>query len=168
MSLIHDTIKIKYVEEGYLPDYPYHLVSDEEMCQAFILNDSNYFDDYYPLIAEDCKEEYKTLKEAILYHIDTFLKSIDDDRVLPDWVYSYMLGTVVSVNSDELDRHDLLVLLDCDNIEDTITAKAQRACYKESKEWLRRLTREEALHRPPTLFGEPHVIKSLRVKLQNN
>ena len=36
MSFVHDVIKIKYAREGYLPDLPYHLISDEEMCDAFI------------------------------------------------------------------------------------------------------------------------------------
>lgn len=168
MSLIHDTIKIKYAEEGYLPDYPYHLVSDEEMCEAFILNESNYFDDNYPLIAKDLETEYNALKDAILHHIHSFISSKDDNKALPDWVYSYMLGAVISVNSDEKDRHDLLVFLDSDNIDDIITEKAQRACFQESKEWLRKLSREQASLRPPALFGEPHVVKSLRIKFQNN
>ena len=34
--MIHDVIKIKLSREGYLPDYPPHLISDEEMCRAFI------------------------------------------------------------------------------------------------------------------------------------
>lgn len=42
MSLVHDLIKIKYVREGYLPNYPYHLISDSEMCDAFINNELNY------------------------------------------------------------------------------------------------------------------------------
>lgn len=167
MSLIHDNIKIKYVEEGYLPDYPYHLISDEEMCQAFILNQFNYFDDNYPLVANDLSEEYRVLKEALIYHINTFIESDEDDKVLPDWVYSYMIGSTISVNSDERDRHDLLVLLNCDNIDDEITEKCQKSCYKESKEWLRKLLKSEAAVRPPTMFGEPHVIKSLRIKIQN-
>lgn len=137
------------------------------MCQAFILNESNYFDDNYPLVAEDLAEEYKALKEALIYHINTFIDSDEDDKVLPDWVYSYMIGSTVSVNSDENDRHDLLVLLNCDNIDDEITEKCQKSCYSESKEWLRKLLKSEAATRPPTMFGEPHVIKSLRIKVQN-
>ena len=34
--LVHDLIKIKLVRAGYLPNYPYHLISDKEMCEAFI------------------------------------------------------------------------------------------------------------------------------------
>ena len=33
---IHDLIKIKYIREGYLPNYPYHMISDEEVFNAFI------------------------------------------------------------------------------------------------------------------------------------
>ena len=36
MSFIHDIIKIKYSKLGYLPSYPYNLISDKEMFQAFI------------------------------------------------------------------------------------------------------------------------------------
>ena len=61
MSLLHDIIKIKYTRLGYLPNYPYHLISDEEMFNAFIDLDSEsasgsgspsteayFFEDYYP------------------------------------------------------------------------------------------------------------------------
>ena len=34
--LAHDIIKITYVREGYLKNFPHHLISDEEMCVAFI------------------------------------------------------------------------------------------------------------------------------------
>ena len=39
MSYIHDIIKIKYVREGWLPNWPYHLISDQEMCDAFLKQD---------------------------------------------------------------------------------------------------------------------------------
>ena len=41
MSLIHDIIKIKYINLGYLPNYPYHMISDREMFDAFIDLSSN-------------------------------------------------------------------------------------------------------------------------------
>ncbi len=37
--LTHDIIKIQYSREGYLPDYPYHMISDREMFNAFICID---------------------------------------------------------------------------------------------------------------------------------
>ena len=38
MTFIHNNIKIKYVNLGYLPNWPYHLISDEEMFDAFMSN----------------------------------------------------------------------------------------------------------------------------------
>ena len=35
-SYIYNLIKIKYIREGYLPDLPYHLISDNEMYDAFL------------------------------------------------------------------------------------------------------------------------------------
>ena len=57
MSLIHDTIKIKFIKAGYLPNYPYHMISDSEMCDAFLHNEAasgedtqlaGFFVDMYP------------------------------------------------------------------------------------------------------------------------
>ena len=33
---VHDIIKINYTRQGYLPYYPYHLISDEEMFEGFM------------------------------------------------------------------------------------------------------------------------------------
>lgn len=33
---IHDLIKIQYIRQGYLPNIPYHLISDIEMLDAFL------------------------------------------------------------------------------------------------------------------------------------
>ena len=35
MSIL-DNVKIKYIQEGYLPNYPYHLISDIEAFNAFL------------------------------------------------------------------------------------------------------------------------------------
>jgi hypothetical protein len=37
-------------------------------------------------------------------------------------------------------------------------------CYYTSSEWLKKVPKNQA-DRPPTMFGEPHVLKSLRLLL---
>lgn len=162
MSLVHDLIKIKYVREGYLPNYPYHLISDQEMCDAFINNELNYFDDNYPCLDTSIQDEYNELKSCIQYHISRLNNPLESVE-LPDWVCSYMLGQVISINSDTLDKHDLLVSLSLDNIDDIFTVAASKSCLQISKEWIKRLNPTKRDHRPPTMFGEPHVIKSIRM-----
>lgn len=159
---IHDILKIKYVREGFLPDYPYHLISDEEMFYAF-LNDEKecFFRDMYPCISDSLKSKYDKLVEEIRYHINQYLSAKVD--ILPDWVYSYMLGSTIGPNSDLYDIHDMLVLLNLDNIEDTITVEIYNSIYNISQQHVRKLIEEERIHRPPTIFGEPHVIKILRL-----
>jgi hypothetical protein len=166
--LIHDIIKIKYVERGYLPDFPYHLISDKEMFDAFILSSSGtFFESTYPCPI-DFETQYTELITAIKYHITQYLEdqasvtSISKYEI-PDWVYSYMLGIVVGPNSTESDRHDLFVLLGMDNIEDEFTSEIYAAIYRISQRWTYKSSITERVHRPPTMFGEPHVIKSLRL-----
>lgn len=161
MSLIHTLIKIKYVREGYLPDWPYHLISDSEMCQAF-LRESGYFYTNYPCIDPTLLSIYDTLYEYIRNTIQTALNSDDTNLELPNWIYSYMLGNVISINSNTQDIHDLLVVLNADNIDDEWTPLASRLCYQVSTVWLGK-TLANHVERPPTIFGEMHVIKSLRL-----
>ena len=54
MNLTKDSIKIKYTREGYLPNYPYHMISDEEMFKAFldVENQSGFFYDNYPILED--------------------------------------------------------------------------------------------------------------------
>lgn len=160
MNLTHDSIKIKYIREGYLPNYPYHMISDEEMCNAFmnVEEETGYFFDNYPLLTESLKHEYDELVKCISSELNKLILSNDASYEMPDWVYSYMLGSVISVNSDKLDIHDMLVLMGIDNIDDEFLPEAQKECLRYSKEWVNR-----ANNRPPTIFGEPHVIKSLRL-----
>ena len=182
---IHDVIKIKLSREGYLPDYPPHLLSDAEMCYAFLPynydpddpysgydscmdTELNFFRDKYPLIDPSLEDSYKTLVSEIAYHIYNFNRSVEDDARLPYWVYSYMLESALSVSSDKLDLHDFFVLLGTDNLLDEYDLKCANACYAESKSWLTKLSSTDRLHRPPTMFGEPHVIKSLRLKAASN
>lgn len=197
MSLIHDIIKIKYIYLGYLPNYPYHMISDREMFNAFIdlssnddssdSSDDNYaqsanattphfFEDYYsnPFSADDfynpspnsgdtnlvsLSEAYYKLRT---YIIDTINKYISDPETntIPNWIYTYMLGEVVYTKSEYLDIYDTLALLGCNNIDNEFTVAACTQCYATSLKYISTLT---SGIRPPTVFGEPHVIKQLRL-----
>ncbi len=176
---VHDLIKMKLVKRGYLPNYPYHLISDEEMCDAFLKynpdnSDSDwdefknsdelcYFKDYYPLLDESFEDEYRNLVTNIAYFLNILKSTNEDSYKLPDWVYSYMLDCVISVNSNKQDIHDMLVYMGIDNLDDDFLPIAQENCYYYSKQWLTKMTEEELDHRSPTIFGEPHVIKLLRL-----
>lgn len=83
--------------------------------------------------------------------------------VLPDWIYTYMLGEVTGPNSDEMDIHDLLSFINLDNDEGTFTENVYQTLYDLSSSWLSKLTTLDMTHRPATIFGEPHVWKSLRL-----
>ena len=149
-----NNIKIKYSQEGYLPNYPPHLISDEEMCEAFLSNrdteskelDSStyvYFDDMYPLYNEDLESEYNLLINALRFHIVRFLTKVESFYSdLPDWVYSYMLGQVINDSSDKADIHYFLVGIHRDNMDDVLTPESQEACYKISKRYVNKLDRE--------------------------
>ena len=180
---IHDVIKIRLSRAGYLLNYPPHLISDEEMCDAFLpytYDESDpgaglsewsskvgYFKDMYPLMSMALLHEYQQLVIDIAYHLHQLKTTLDDEYKLPDWVYAYMLGAVVGPYSDIRDRHDLFVLLGTDNLYDEFDEACMRACYRESTAWLDKLSTFERAHRPPTLFGAPHVIKSLRLQALN-
>lgn len=167
-TMVHDIIKMNLVREGYLPNHPYHLISDTEMIDAFLhVDDSGkrtgYFVDYYPSdgLSGHLLNAYSSLIEGICYHLQAY-KS-DNEYIIPDWVYSYMMSSCVGPQSDTLDRHDLFVLLNLDNTDDEFTEEIHQSCYETSKEWIRKLNPAIQDHRPPTIFGEPHVIKSLRL-----
>lgn len=190
--LIHDIIKIKYVSLGYIrKNYPYHLISDEEMFNAFIDlgngfesslvdNNTRFFDMCYPNPFEDAdyiyekknkngevryslSEEYSKLRAYIVSCIKDYLKYADTQYTyeLPDWIYTYMLGEVVYKESEYLDIQDTLALLDCSNIDNEFTREACIKCYITSLQYISTLT---VGIRPPTIFGEPHVIKQLRLE----
>lgn len=150
---IHDLIKINFVTEGYLPNYPYHLLSDAEMCDAFLrysienntVKWDGYFCDVYKLPDQDelsntnyatIEKAYKNLGITILYYLHELKNSKEPSYTLPDWIYSYMLGKVVGKDSEALDVHDIIYPLGADNIDDDFTDKAAYACYNESKKWL--------------------------------
>ena len=79
---------------------------------------------------------------------------------IPDWVYTYMLGEVIYNNSEYLDIQDILELLGCSNIDNVFTREACITCYKVSSDYISTLVKNI---RTPTIFGEPHIIKSLRM-----
>lgn len=163
--LIHDILKIKYSREGFLPDYPYHLISDKEMFDAFINEDTEcFFYDTYPCVDDTLRQYYDPLVEQIKYHLNQYIENPNKTRRLPDWVYSYMIGSTIGPESDQFDIHDLLVMLGYDNLEDVIGVDAYNEMYKISKQYVRKLKEDEQVHRPPTIFGEPHVLKMLRLE----
>lgn len=177
---IHDVIKIQLVNEGYLKDYPPCLLADSEMCDAFLplsypVSDEAWenfllpstfcmFKDYYPLLDAELEDEYRALVESIAYYIAQFKADLSDDARMPDWVYSYMNQSVVGPRSDERDITDLAKLLNLD--KDEFDAELSAACYHVSEAWLQKLLDVDE-HRAPTVFGEPNVIKSLRLSLSN-
>lgn len=174
--LLHNIIKMNYVREGYLPNYPYHMISDAEMFNAFLpvgtlpedtSSLTGYFLDHYPCEYDTLSAEYKELVSALRYHLDKYLKESDEEYQIPNWVYSYMIGEVVGPTSSIPDKHDLLVLMNVDNIDDVMTKEACESCLEISKEWVSKLPPAKNIKRPPTIFGEPHVIKSLRLKAVN-
>jgi hypothetical protein len=178
-KIIHDLIKMKYVREGYLPNHPYHLISDDEMCDAFMCltqdeEDDNgnltgphtykgYFFLMYPLLDVELNSEkskfepmiYSNLVKAIHYHINAFKLREYNTAVLPDWVYSYMLGSVVSVLSPILDIHDIIEPLHVDNEDDLFESEQSIACYKVSEEWNRKaIVNEEVRFSPIKLDAQ--------------
>lgn len=184
MAFIHDIIKIKYSRLGYLPSFPYHMISDREMFDAFIGISENssdnpiFFDDYYanPFADEDVlyekldkngvvtatislSAEYIKLKQYIKTAIVSYLDS--DDAVLPDWVYTYMLGEVVGTKSEYYDIYDTLALMQSNNLNNEFMPSDCAKCYDVSLRYISTLT---SGIRPPTVFGEPHVIKQLRLE----
>lgn len=233
---IHDTIKIEYIRQGYLPDFPYHLISDREMFDAFIVDELKiaqedaykvkqgqstlwdspktylnlyklssfeftregnqqilvmrgsrsklaefntllnlncecylspycYFAANYPLLFDSLQSEYNKLVDALYYHIDTHLNSVGTTDVvaIPDWVYSYMNGSVIGPMSSELDIHELLHLMNLDSITAEFTKEVCESCLDISSKWVKKLPPSKNTMRPPSIYGELHVIKSLRI-----
>ena len=98
-------------------------------------------------------------------HVDSGDKHYDvTDIILPNWVYPYMFGNAVGQYSSIPDKHDLLVMLGTDNTYDEYDEKSAKACLATSREYLNRIGNNL---RAPTMFGEPHVIKALRLKESN-
>ena len=163
---IHDIIKIRYVNTGYLPNYPYYLISDSEMIEAF-LKENGYFDDFYPCPGEELEEAYNTLRASIEEKLNAFLEDPENNSI-PDWVYSYMLMRPITYQSDEEDIYYLYDLtgVNSGDVEPEFTLELAKACYKTSQEWMRKKPSQNK-DRPPTMFGETHVTKCLRLKQAN-
>lgn len=169
--MIHDIIKIKYCREGFLPNYPPHLISDMEMFDAFILQpdreNGTYFEYMYPNRFPSLDPQYQALYSCIKNAVQAHLSN---SCAIPNWIYSYMLGAVITFDSPVLDRHDLFVMLGCDNIDDEFTIEAASACYQISWDTIIKhqyqtdFRGQNELNRVPTIFGEPNIIKTLRVK----
>lgn len=176
-NYIHDIIKIKYSTLGYLPDYPPHLISDIEMFDAFLpfknvgkahqeLDEAelSFFKDFYPCNLNEIKSKYNELINSIAYHINISKTSNNDDLKVPDWIYSYMLGEVVSPStSTHIQIANLANLMGINNEFDEFDDELYKACYQVSKLWLDRYPKDKLDHRPPTIFAEPHVYKALRL-----
>jgi len=202
--LIHDIAKMRMSNLGFLPDLPYHLISDKELFEGFLpemfypaifptvqpgyeaeaeklfrkkpwLITGGYFYYAYPEVqvipegdTQLTIQPYLTLKGAIIYHIDRYLN--EEKYEIPAWVYSYLLGEVIGPKSDVRDIHDLIYPLGVDNIDDEYTPKCAQAVYNESMKWLKKtrgyvtdVNEVTEVRRPPTMYGEPHVIKSIRI-----
>ena len=233
---------MKLIDNGYLPNYPYHLISDEEMVNAFLgrklvsaedepiaYDLTGFFIDNYPAVPNPTSlvttvsQSYDNLILSIYCILQLYLlyKAKNIIYEIPDWVYSYMLGAVISVNSDKKDIHDVIKPLGVDNIDDDFDFDCEAACNAESLKWLRQSNQVATMPipyefehddetgrvsfiedylantyfldgtstrrtleyvystsytdlvgikpdnsfylRPPTIFGEPHVIKSIRL-----
>lgn len=197
----HDLIKINLIREGYLPNYPYHLISTEEMCDGFYW----YLSTHYPQpktahSSDSITTAWETLCTAIVFYVQ--IMKYDSKYPIPNWVYSYMLGAVIGPKSNALDIHDLILPLGVDNLDDEFTVKQETACYEVSKSWIlqtkqnttHKITEDDIVNyhlptsetpqddmvkkylstltfytgktiqlRPATIFGEPHIIKSVRL-----
>ena len=140
--LIHDTIKILYTKLGFLPNYPYHLISDEEMCRAFIdciiisEDERPKFTGFFYYYYTRMTGVFGSLWYRLAYSLYYYTCLLADEQQVPDWVYTYMLGRVVCEKSDTLDKHDLFVSLNADNIDDTFTEEQYNACFYASSKWI--------------------------------
>lgn len=162
---IHDLIKIMYVNIGYLPNYPYYLISDTEMIEAFC-KDDGFFNDYYPCPDPTFDEPYQLLKQSIFGILSEYVAG--KRAVIPDWVYSYMLMRPITFESDEADiayMYELTGVKPETTLAEFSPALAD-ACYATSVEWMKKMP-SKYRDRPPTMFGETHVTKSLRLKQAN-
>ena len=156
---IHDLIKIEYINSGYLPNYPYHMVTDNEMFHAF-LDEDGYFDAMYPCVNEELRDVYDDL---VIYIKDCIHSHINEGTDIPSWVYGYMLGTVTGPSSGSSKIADIYTLLgEADEMTTyTFTPELSMECYEISDAWVKKSVNNQ---RPPTIFGEPHVYKSLRLE----
>ena len=161
---VKDYIKILYSKMGYLPNHPYHLISDEEMFDAFLKEDG-FFADFYPCPDSSLEDKYTALLQCIKEKVTKHLK---DNEELPNWIYSYMSLNVTTFNSSERDLDYLAGLLgiEFNSGLSEFNPQVASACYEVSSKWIQKQPSKYA-NRVPTIFGEPHVIKSLRLDQAN-
>lgn len=162
---IHDTIKRMYSNMGYLPGYPYYLITDDEMFDAFLKPDG-FFSDFYPCPCAELEEAYDKLKEYIAEKIRQFREGELD--TLPDWIYSYMIMRPITFDSSE---DDIAYLTDLAGMNTVLggpefTPEVAQKCYEISTKWIQKQPSKYS-HRPPTMFGETHVTKCLRLDQAN-
>ena len=182
------------------------------MVDAFMNTDgAGYFTDNYPCLLTEVSDIrlYNQLILTIMTYLVRF--QCGDISEVPDWVYSYMTGSTISVNSSKLDIHDLAVQLGTTTTSDSFTPACSEACLNESMndtkgymyqsmnindfsaeaieilktisliynsdtvedlysdtvitlyDLIRNVNIGRVYDRPPTMFGEPHVLKSLRL-----
>lgn len=132
-----------------------------DTSEEMYMNPNCWFYQNYPCMYSSMKDKYDTLVSGISYHVDEYYS--DSSYQLPDWVYSYMLGAVIGPYSDQQDIHDYLVLMNLDNINDVFTEEVCSFGYSVSEKWIQKLPPAKRTMRPATFFGEPHIIKSLRI-----
>ena len=155
---------------GYLTGFPYHMITDKEMLDGFLRKDDEgnyegYYPDYYYCpegASQDMIDAYDTLTDTIYRLTQSYLT---DGSEIPNWVYSYMMGSTITYTTDEREINYLYQLFYSDTSSADIEFNLQLAeeCFATSKEWVQKLPTKVA-DRPPTIFGEPHVIKSLRLR----
>lgn len=163
-KFLTDIIKIKYIEQGYLSGYPYWMTTDKEMTDAFLMDDG-YFAVNYPLVDPSLEDQYNELLDAIKTHIAAYHAS-NGGIDIPYWVLSYMIGSAISISSDPLDIEYLKSSFNLPTTSSQFDAELAQNCYRESVEWIQKLPPDQR-NRPATMFGEPHVVKSLRLKEVN-
>lgn len=152
-----------YVDMGFLPNYPYHLISDKEMFDAFLREDG-FFETYYPCPDPEFEDAYDALLQCITNYINNFET---DGTPIPNWVYSYMIMRPVTYESDEEDIDYICELANIDkpDLLAVFTKQVAETCFEVSTRWLQKMP--SADRRPPTMFGENHVTKSLRLTQAN-
>ena len=167
MTFVDTLVRIHYVELGYLPNLPYHMITDEEMVNAFI-GPGNYFDSVYYCPGKSVEKEYNNLRTYIANLLAAYLDDNSEVTTIPNWIYGYMLGNVITYTSD---AEDIIYLYQLNNLipkesYDIFSEELAASCLAVSKAWIAKLTSSK-LARVPTPFGEPHVIKSLRLSAVN-
>lgn len=99
-----------------------------------------------------------------MYYVD-LAKEKQDIKLIPNWVFSYMIGAVISSTSSLKEIDDLIALSNMTEFVPAgqLTDEMYKSNMKISADWISKLPTMKREHRPVTMFGEPHVIKSLRL-----